>query len=279
MSYDSSEALESFLTSLHAHHGSHLAVAVVDNKPEGASSVEKVAGSHHATYVPLPKNPGYGAGMNAGVLALREEYGEFDAYFFCNPDVMFTEPALPELAIALMSDPAAGSIGPRTLNEDGTVYPSARGIPSISTGVGHALFGRVWPGNPWSRAYKNESDYGARRATGWLSGAAVMVKRSVNDEIGGWDEGYFLHFEDIDLGYRIGLAGYSNVFDPAVTIIHSGGHSLKKNSVLAERAMTRSSIRFMNKRYAGFWRTPLRWAIVLGLQLRGWLKVRAAQRR
>ncbi len=118
--------------------------------------------------------------------------------------------------------------------------------------------------------------YGERRTTGWLSGAAVMVKRSVNDEVGGWDEGYFLHFEDIDLGYRIGLAGHTNVFEPSATVSHSGGHSLKKLSAMVERAMTASAIRFMRKRYAGFWRSPIRWIVVAALRVRGVLKSRTA---
>ncbi len=278
VSYGSGEALEPFLSTLREHHGESVAVVVVDNKPEGEDDVSRIAARHDALYVGLPTNPGYGAGMNAGVRALTASLGPadaaFDAYFFCNPDVIFTAPSIAELAISLFKDARAGSIGPRTLNEDGSTYPSARNIPSVGTGVGHALFGRVWPSNPWSRAYKNASDYDERRVAGWLSGAAVMVKGSVNDEIGGWDEGYFLHFEDIDLGYRIGLAGYANVFEPAVTVVHSGGHSLKKHSAMAERAMTASAIRFMKKRYSGVLRAPLRWAIVAGLRVRGALKTR-----
>ncbi len=278
VSYGSGEALEPFLASLREHHGDSVAVVVVDNKPEGDDGVSRIAERHGALYLALPSNPGYGAGMNAGVRALTASLSPsdaaFDAFFFCNPDVIFTAPSIAELAISLFEDPRAGSIGPRTLNEDGSVYPSARNIPSIGTGVGHALFGRIWPSNPWSRAYKNASDYDERRVAGWLSGAAVMVKGTVNNEIGGWDEGYFLHFEDIDLGYRIGLAGYSNVFEPAVTVVHSGGHSLKKHSAMAERAMTASAIRFMKKRYSGALRAPLRWAIVAGLRVRGALKTR-----
>ena len=280
VSYGSGEALEPFLSTLREHHGESVAVVVVDNKPEGEDDVSRIAARHDALYVGLPTNPGYGAGMNAGVRALTASLGPadaaFDAYFFCNPDVLFTAPSIAELADSLFEDRAAGSIGPRTLNEDGSVYPSARNIPSIGTGVGHALFGRIWPSNPWSRAYKNASDYDERRAAGWLSGAAVMVKRAVNDEIGGWDEGYFLHFEDIDLGYRIGLAGHTNVFEPAVTVVHSGGHSLKKHSAVAERAMTASAIRFMKKRYSGVWLAPLRYAIIAGLRLRGAVKSRNA---
>lgn len=278
VSYGSGDALEPFLASLREHHDDSVAVVVVDNKPEGDDGVSRIAERHDALYVALPTNPGYGAGMNAGVRALTASLSPaeaaFDAYFFCNPDVVFTAPSIAKLAISLFEDARAGSIGPRTLNEDGSTYPSARNIPSVGTGVGHALFGRVWPSNPWSRAYKNASDYDERRVAGWLSGAAVMVKGSVNDEIGGWDEGYFLHFEDIDLGYRIGLAGYANVFEPAVTVVHSGGHSLKKHSAMAERAMTASAIRFMKKRYSGVLRAPLRWAIVAGLRVRGALKTR-----
>ncbi len=274
VSYGSGEALEPFLASLREHHGDEVPVVIADNKP-GVDGVSELAQRYGASYLPLPENPGYGAGMNAGVRALTADAAEpFDAYFFCNPDVVFIAPSITQLAVALRADPAAGSIGPRTLNDDGSVYPSARSIPSVGTGVGHALFGRIWANNPWSRAYKNSAEYETRRAAGWLSGAAVMVKREVNEEIGGWDEAYFLHFEDIDLGYRIGRAGYSNVFEPLVTVVHSGGHSLKKHSVMAERAMTASAIRFMGKRYSGWWRAPLRWVIIAGLKVRGVLRAR-----
>lgn len=282
VSYGSHEALEVFLDSIRQQHSSELPVVVVDNKP-GPDGVEALAARYGAHYVPLPTNPGYGAGINAGVRLLeRMERGEaaapIDSYFFCNPDLRFVEPAVEQLAASLRGDAAAGSIGPRLLNEDGSTYPSARKIPSVGTGVGHALFSKVWPSNPWSRVYQNDTDYERRRAAGSLSGAAVMVKRSVFDQLGGWDEAYFMHFEDIDLGYRIGLAGLTNVYDPVVAIEHAGAHSTKKHAVLVERAMTRSAIRFMGKRYSGPLRAPLRWAITLGLQLRGALKVAAAKR-
>lgn len=272
VSYGSRDALEPFLVSLREQHGVDVPVVIVDNKPSD-EGVGDLAEQFGARYVPLPQNPGYGAGMNAGARALQAASDTpFDAYFFCNPDVIFTAPAISELATSLLSTPKAGSIGPRTLNDDGTVYPSARDIPSVGTGVGHALFGKVWPRNPWSRAYKNNTNYDKQRAAGWLSGAAVMVRGDVYEQVEGWDEAYFLHFEDIDLGYRIGLAGYTNVFDPAVTIVHTGGHSLKKHSAIAERAMTESAIRFMRKRYSGALRAPVRWSVIAGLRVRGALK-------
>ncbi|MGI8392691.1 glycosyltransferase [Leucobacter sp. W1038] len=279
VSYGSGDALTVFLRSLREYHGD-LPVVVVDNKPDH-ESVQGIAQRYGAQYVPIPANPGYGAGMNAGVRALKlgvAAHTPLDAYFFCNPDVRFVEPAIGQLAASLLGDPDAGSIGPRILNEDGSVYPSARNIPSVGTGVGHALFSKIWPGNPWTRAYQDAAHYNERRTAGSLSGAAVMVKRSVFENLGGWDEAYFMHFEDIDLGWRIGGLGLTNVFEPAVSVEHSGAHSTKKHAVVVERAMTKSAIRFMNKRYAGAWNAPLRWGITAGLRVRGALKVRAATR-
>lgn len=275
VSYGSGEVLEQFLSSLRQHDG-NVIVAVVDNKPDH-DSVKDISEKFGAQYLPLLSNPGYGAGMNAGVRLLTKGTGVFDAYFFCNPDVEFAEPTIEALASTLFASDTNGSVGPRLLNDDGTVYPSARAIPSIGTGVGHALFSKLWPQNPWTRAYQRSADYEKSRSAGSLSGAAVMVKASVYREIGGWDEAYFMHFEDIDLGWRVGNAGYENIYDPSVAVQHSGAHSTKKHAAMVERAMTNSAIRFMRKRYAGFWRAPLRWAITLGLQIRGWLKVRAAK--
>lgn len=274
VSYGSGEVLENFLRTLREFHDRSITVIVVDNKPDH-ENVQSIAERFNAEYVPLASNPGYGAGMNAGVAALSEE---FETYFFCNPDVSFLSPAVDELASTLLSDSGAGSVGPRLLNDDGSVYASARNIPSFGTGVGHALLGKLWPSNPWTRAYQNASHYDQRRPAGSLSGAAVMVKRDVFEQIGGWDEGYFMHFEDIDLGYRIGLAGYQNIFNPAVSVHHSGAHSTKKHAAVVERAMTASAIRFMNKRYSGLLNTPLRVAVAWGLRARGALRLRSITR-
>ena len=274
VSYGSGEVLETFLSSFRKFHSHHHPVVVVDNKPDD-ENVEELARRYGAAYVPLPANPGYGAGMNAGVRAVSDKV---DAFFYCNPDIVFHEESAEALAEVLTSVTEFGSIGPKLLNEDGTVYPSARNIPSVSTGIGHAIFSKVWKSNPWSRAYQNASEYDEPRASGWLSGAAVMVRADVNRELAGWDEGYVMHFEDIDLGYRIGLAGYENRFEPSVALMHSGAHSTKKHAVAVERRMTDSAIRFMSKRYPGPFRAPLRWAITAGLRLRGAIRVHAARR-
>lgn len=280
VSYGSGPELSVFLSSIREHEGDSLEVALVDNKP-GVDGVEGIAKSFGTSYLALPENPGYGAGMNAGatLLANGQRVAQaFDAVFVCNPDVEFLEPVVQQLAARLANAPDIGAVGPALINEDGSVYPSARNIPAVSTGIGHALFGKVWPSNPWSRAYKNAADHSKERDAGWLSGAAVMVKASVWDAIGGFDEDYFLNFEDIDLGYRIGLAGYRNVYAPSLRVAHSGAHSTEKHAEVAERAMHESAVRFMRKRYSGFFASPIRWMSVVGLRIRGGLKVAAIRR-
>ena len=274
VSYGSGEALEGFLRTMREFHGTAPTVVVVDNKPDH-ENVEAISARYGARYIPLSENPGYGAGMNAGVRALE---GDYDAYFFCNPDVVFTQETAAALATAMLADPRVGSIGPRLLNEDGSVYPSARNIPSIGTGIGHALLGRIWKSNPWTRAYQDAANYGSARPAGSLSGAAVMTSARAYEEIDGWDEAYFMHFEDIDLGYRLGLAGYENRYEPSVSVVHSGAHSTRKHAAVVERAMTRSAIRFMGKRYSGALRAPIRWAVTAGLRLRGALRLVAIRR-
>lgn len=280
VSYGSGEDLERFLASVRQYGPTATDVIVVDNKP-GVDGVEVIAHQFAAEYLPLAHNPGYGAGMNAGVKALRAgDSGEhpYDAFFVCNPDTLFVEDCITPLSQVLASSPSIGSVGPTLLNEDGTVYPSAREIPSVGTGIGHGLFVSIWPSNPWTRAYKSSAGYDDQRDAGWLSGAAVMVKASVWDELGGFDEGYFLNFEDIDLGFRIGQAGYRNVYVPKTRVVHSGGHSLKKHAEASERAMHESARRFMRKRYAGMLNSPIRWGVLLGLRVRGALTLNSIRR-
>lgn len=276
VSYGSADALRVFLATLRETEQPSLPVVVVDNKP-GVDGVSEVAETFGAHYLALPDNPGYGAGMNAGVAELERRYSDarFDAYFFCNPDIKFLSNVSQPLAEIMLNDPKIGSIAPMLRNTDGSVYPSARNIPSIATGVGHAFFAKIWPTNPWTRSYQVADSYTESRPAGSLSGAAVMVRRSTFEQIQGWDEEYFLHFEDIDLGWRIGQHGYLNYYVPEYALEHAGGHSTAQHTAVAEQAMTDSAIRFLGKRYPGKRNFALRYLLAVGLKTRGVLRLRS----
>lgn len=270
VSYNSSSQLDSFLSSLDEELRAGVAVVIADNASADVRSSEEIAGAHGARVLPLGENLGYGGAVNRAVASLPSTV---DAVLICNPDVLVGEDALDALRARLDAEPTIGAVGPRILNEDGTLYPSARRIPSLRTGIGHALFVRVWPGNPWTKAYRSENQVSARDV-GWLSGACLLVRRSVFEQLGGFDEGYFMYFEDVDLGYRIGRAGYRNRYEPAASVVHVGGLSTQAESRRMVRVHHASAYRFLANKYRGPLLAPVRVVLRAALAARAWLLTR-----
>jgi N-acetylglucosaminyl-diphospho-decaprenol L-rhamnosyltransferase len=269
VSYGSAAVLEALLDSIPAASSASIDIVVVDNKPDEADAVEHLARTHGASYLPLSSNPGYGGAINAGVATLPSTV---EWILVVNPDVVFQPGSVDAMIAAANEDPAIGSVGPLTLSGDGEIYPSARSVPSLRTGVGHALFVNLWLDNPWTRAYRNDTATDpVRRDAGWLSGACVLVRRSAFEQLGGFDEGYFMYFEDVDLGYRLGKAGYRNVYEPDAVVTHTGAHSTNTESGRMISAHHDSARRFLNRKYRGFWLWPVRVTLTIGLQLRSML--------
>jgi N-acetylglucosaminyl-diphospho-decaprenol L-rhamnosyltransferase len=241
-------------------------VVVADNRSGTADSVETEALAHGAEYVPMGRNAGYGAAANAGVKTLPPTV---EWVLISNPDVVLHDLALDLLVATAESDPAIGAVGPAVFTAAGDLYPSARSVPSLRTGVGHALFANLWISNPWTAAYRNDQDTDRRRRdAGWLSGACLLVRRTVFDQLGGFDEGYFMYFEDVDLGYRIGRAGFRNVYEPGAEVTHSGAHSTSEHSGAMMRAHHASAQRFLASKYSGALLWPVRTALTIGLWFR-----------
>jgi N-acetylglucosaminyl-diphospho-decaprenol L-rhamnosyltransferase len=266
VAYRSNEVLPSFLHSIADASVEPVATVVVDNCPGEGSQAQAQAESHGAVYMALPSNPGYGGAINAGVAALPPSV---EWVIVSNPDVVLSNGAVDTMLATAMSSDEIGAVGPEVRNGDGSVYPSARAIPSLRTGVGHALFVNLWQANPWTRRYRQELEVGTgRRNTGWLSGSCLVVRRSAFEAIGGFDEAYFMYFEDVDLGYRLGQAGYRSVYEPAAAVTHTGAHSTTKESARMVSAHHASARRFLSKKYAGWWLWPVRAALSTGLAVR-----------
>lgn len=275
VSYASDDVLPALLASVPAAAGEATEVIVVDNLPSVGESA-RIAGEHGATYVPLPENPGYGGAMNAGVAHLSPSV---EWILIVNPDVALDTDSIARLAAFARSHDDVGAVGPLIRNADGTPYPSARAVPSLRTGVGHAMLGPLWPGNPWTRAYRLDSDEApSLRDAGWLSGACLLVRRSTFEQIGGFDDEFFMYFEDVDLGVRISRAGFRNVYQPAAAVMHEGGHSTSRASERMIIAHHDSARRFLSKKYPGPLLWPIRAALSLGLKLRGALAIRRSRR-
>jgi len=176
-------------------------------------------------------------------------------------------------------NPRAGAVGPLIREADGTAYPSARAVPDLVGGTGHALLADVWPGNPFSRRYRDDSDMSHERDAGWLSGSCLLLRWDAFDSVGGFDSRYFMYMEDVDLGDRMGRAGWRNIFTPAAEIRHAQGHSASSHPEITVRAHHDSAYRFMSDRLTGPWLAPVRLALKVGLALRGGIVLAVKKRK
>jgi len=273
VSYGSEKVLGPFLASL--EQGTNLSpqVIVVDNKSAGTGDeVAIITTAAGAEYLPLATNRGYGHAVNE---AVRNLSPQVDWVVISNPDVTVNPGSIDLLLATADADATIAAVGPCILTADGQVYPSARSIPSLRSGIGHAIFANLWPSNPWSRRYRKANDvHLSQRDAGWLSGAFLVVRRSVFDELAGFDESYFMYFEDVDLGYRIGKLGLRNVYQPNAAVVHTGAHSTstKDESARMIRAHHKSAQKFLSKKYSGPFFVPVRVALAIGLGIRSQLE-------
>ena len=263
VSHGSDDVLRPFLASVAHASMDPVTVVVVDNKPTG-SAAREIASEFGAGYL-IDQNHGYGHGINAGVASL---IGQVDWILVCNPDLVFEPHSIDTLRVAGDSDSTISAVGPRILNADGSTYASARSLPSIRTGVGHALFANVWKSNPWTHRYLQDAAEPKRRDAGWLSGACLLIRQEVFDCLNGFDEGYFMYFEDVDLGLRMRQAGHRSVYEPNAMVTHTGAHSTQSDSARMLAAHHESANRFLARKYSGPLLWPVRTALAAGLAVR-----------
>ncbi|MBJ8347321.1 glycosyltransferase family 2 protein [Antrihabitans sp. YC2-6] len=275
VTYSPGEHLQRFIESLAGATVEKPQVILADNgSTDGAP--EAVARAYdHVRLLDIGANIGYGGAINRAVAEVDDS---IEFVVVVNPDVEWGPNALDELLAAARRWPRAGSLGPLIREPDGTVYPSARQVPGLASGAGHAILGSVWPGNPWTRAYRRENSPRDERAVGWLSGSCLLLRRAAFDSVNGFDSRYFMYMEDVDLGDRLTKAGWHNVYVPTAEVVHTKGHAAGRNPELMLPAHHESAYRFQADRHPRPWQAPLRGALKLGLAVRSKIAVRSALR-
>ncbi|EYR61880.1 N-acetylglucosaminyl-diphospho-decaprenol L-rhamnosyltransferase [Actinotalea ferrariae CF5-4] len=275
VAYHPGPELAQFAASLSGATTRPYRLVLVDNGTD-PTAVDEVARESGATVLRTGENLGYGRAANRAAAGATEPW-----LVVANPDVVWHPGSLDALLAAAGRHPGAGALGPAVLNVDGTVYPSARELPSLTQGVGHALLARVWPGNPWTRAYqaRQETTGSGERPAGWLSGSCLLLRREAFEAVGGFDERYFMFFEDLDLGERLAGAGWTNVHVPGAEVTHVGGASWRERPDAMIRAHHRSAALYLSGRYDRWYQAPLRLVIRLGLAARQAVELRSSHRR
>ena len=270
--YQPGPELEDFAASLASASTASVELVLVDNGTDG-SEARRVAQAYGGRIVTSGENLGYGVAANLGAAGAEQPW-----IIVANPDIVWHPGSLDVLLDAAERLPHAGALGPMLLNSDGTVYPSARELPSLTQGVGHALFVHVWPGNPWTRDYqRRQQQVGSERRAGWLSGACLLLRREAFESVGGFDPSFFMFFEDLDLGERLGTAGWSSVYVPSSQVTHVGGTSWRERPATMISAHHASAAHYLTRRYDRWFEGPVRLAIRAGLKARELLELHAAR--
>jgi N-acetylglucosaminyl-diphospho-decaprenol L-rhamnosyltransferase len=206
---------------------------------------EQLAAAPGVRLVRTGANLGYGSAANVG--AASEPATQW--ILVCNPDVRFGTDAVDAMLAAAERWPRGGSFGPAIFDPEGRLYPSARRVPRLGVGSAHAVLGLVWPDNPWTRHYTQRDSAAHEHAVGWLSGACLLVRREAWEAVGGFDPGYFMYFEDVDLGDRLGRLGWANVYVPSARVAHVGGEATRRHRPSMLQAHHDSAARFVSDRY------------------------------
>ncbi len=222
-------------------------LVVVDNA-SADDSIEALRHAHPGVrIVSSGGNLGYARAANLGIAAT-----DAPVVAVLNPDTVLGAGVARALMARFAADAKLGAAGPRVHNPDGSVYPSARQIPSLIDAVGHGLLFFVWRDNPFTRRYRETGADPARpREVDWVSGAAIWLRRAALDDIGGWDERYFMYVEDVDLCWRLCRAGWKVTYEPAGTVEHLLGVSTAGRPYRMIAEHHRSLLRFASVRFTG----------------------------
>src|SRR3712207_3003329 len=142
-----------------------------------------------------------------------------------------------------------------------TLFP----YTTLFRSIGHAALGWAWPANPWTARYRREREAPRERTAGWLSGSCFLVDLEAFHSVGGFDPGYFMYFEDVDLAARLGERGWLHVYAPTAVVEHEGGHATRRDPHRMQRVHHTSALRYLVRRPPGPLNAPLRAALRVGL--------------
>ena len=245
VTYQSARDLAMCLGSLERAAGPHpLEVVVVDNASTDASV--EIARGYGAKVLENHTNQGLSRAINTGVAVT----------------------GAPWLLIA---------------NPDGSDYPTGRRFPSMLMGAVHAAVAPLWPDNPATRRYHMAGvDRSRPLDVDWVSGACMLIRRQAFEQVGGFDPGYFMYFEEMDLCLRLHRVGWRVVFDPLAEVKHVVGGSTRSAPNRKVVHHHTSAHRFYCRRYAGDLRLVLAPLVAAFLAVRGVASLAravAAQRR
>jgi N-acetylglucosaminyl-diphospho-decaprenol L-rhamnosyltransferase len=198
-------------------------VVVVDQASDPAQRMALERRHPSVTWLAREDNIGFGAGSN-----LAARYASGDYLYLINPDAVAAPGSVSTLAGWLEAHPTVAVAGSLVRSTDGSIQGSARRFPTVSTLVAgrSSWLTRRFPGNRWSRRnVLSGPDVRAAVTVDWVSGASMMIRRVAFDEVAGFDERFFLYWEDADICRRLRTRGWLTAYVPDAEVVHHGSRS------------------------------------------------------
>lgn len=265
VSYNSAGDLIRCLTSvISALRSIRHEICIIDNGSKDNSTAVITQEFPSARLISNPENRGFAAAMNQGLHTTQAPY-----LLWLNPDAEFTGGNLVTVLDYLKTNPKAGILGIKILNPDGSLQLSARSFPSYSTALfnRYSLLSRLFPKNPFTRKYLGTNwDHNEIHAVDWVSGAALLHRRSLLQQIGYLDETFFMYCEDVDFCLRATRAGWGVFYHPGLTVRHAIGGSSKSARLRMVAERHRSIWHYYKKHFK---RNPLKdWVTGFSILLR-----------
>jgi len=201
----------------------------------------------HVCYIENDTNIGFASAINQVIKGTRGEY-----ILLLNPDVVLLPKAIDLMLEFVEKNPRCGIVGGEILSPFGYHQPTCRRFPDYF----NILFGRrslarrIFPRNPFSNKYLYLNlDYTVPQKVDFLEGSVMMMRRKAIEEVGLFDEGYFLYLEDADICYRMRKNGWATWWLPQAYAIHFRGENFRGDNIHPAMFHSKGFYRFFIKHY------------------------------
>jgi len=270
VSWNVRDLLTQCLTSVEAEArtwtGGRVETWVVDNASADGSAAMVSERFPSVHLLESGRNAGFGAGCNLALAALPDD---IDAVLLLNPDAALASDSLAALAQTLEAHPDVAVVGPMLLEADGTVQSSRRRFPRFRTAFLESTILQTYlPANGelrrfycWDRPDTEEQE------VDWLMGAALLVRTAALRQVGGFDESFFMYFEETDWMLRAAQASWRVRYQPAAKVTHLGGRSSEQAMARRHVYFVQSKVRYYRKHFGGFRAGLVRRFLMLNYQL------------
>lgn len=246
LNWNTRDLLAQCLDSIERHKGEfQLEILVVDNASNDGSQAMLKEKYPQIRLIINSQNVGFAKGNNQAMQVAQGDY-----FLLWNSDTFAIPGAMQSLLYLAEKEPKAGIVGAQLRNADNSFQASYSPFPNqwreflILTGLGRTFLDHAYP------SLGPEEEKGPQ-IVDYVEGACLLVRRQAFQEVGGFDEAYFMYAEEVDWCYRMAKHGWQVWYQPQAKVIHLGGASSAGRRTHREADLYRSRIRFFRKHYGG----------------------------